>query len=107
MYEKGLHPGQNGNGTFQVCPPKKNVQVRCSMGEPHSGQRAFAIRELAEMRKSITSADTDFSIGGIGRLSALIRVPGHLPLNPRLRVSRPMTLRTSDSPCRIQHIKGG
>jgi hypothetical protein len=68
MYAAGLHAGQNGNGTSQVCPPKKNVQVRCSMGEPHSGQRASAIGELAEMRKSITSADTDFSIGGIGRL---------------------------------------
>ena len=70
MYDPGLHAGQNGNGTSQVCPPKRNVQVRCSMGEPHSGHRASAIGVLAEaeMRKSITSADTDFSIGGIAGL---------------------------------------
>jgi len=57
------------------------------MGEPHSGQRASAIGVLAEVRKSITSADTDFSIGGIAGLSSLIRISSRSILERRPRVS--------------------
>jgi len=53
------------------------------MGEPHSGQRASAIGVLAEVRKSITSADTDFSIGGIAGLSSLIRISSRSILEPQ------------------------
>lgn len=74
MNDTGWHAGQNCNGTSQVCPRKKNVQVRCSMGELHSGHRASAAGVFAEIRKSITSADTDFSIGGIAPPSRLIAV---------------------------------
>jgi len=91
MNDAGWHAGQNGNGTSQLCPAKKNMQVRCSMGEPHSGHRASAAGVVAEIRKSITSADTDFSIGGIAPPSRLSAVScGHSEsrsYTPRVRIA--------------------